>query len=79
MRNTKVLAEPIQTVMRKYNVSGAYEKLKELTRGNRIDAASLLAFVDSLRETGEVPSHELDRLKVCGHSVRDLLCRIVIK
>ena len=60
----QVLAEPIQTVMRKYNVPGAYEKLKDLTRGNRIDADSLHAFVESLRADGDVPEHELDRLQV---------------
>jgi adenylosuccinate lyase len=32
----EVLAEPIQTVMRKYNIENPYEKLKELTRGNRV-------------------------------------------
>jgi adenylosuccinate lyase len=44
----EVLAEPIQTVMRRYGVEGAYEKLKELTRGKGIDAATLRAFVATL-------------------------------
>lgn len=35
---TKLLAEPIQTVMRRYAVPNAYEKLKELTRGTRVSA-----------------------------------------
>jgi adenylosuccinate lyase len=44
----EVLAEPIQTVMRRYGVDRGYERMKELTRGKRIDAAALHRFVDSL-------------------------------
>lgn len=44
----EVLAEPIQTVMRRYGIEKPYEKLKELTRGQAIDAAGLARFVDSL-------------------------------
>lgn len=44
----EVLAEPIQTVLRRYGVENPYEKLKELTRGHRIDAAVLSAFVNGL-------------------------------
>ena len=44
-----VLAEPIQTVMRKYGIDDAYEQLKELTRGKGgIDRASLHAFIAGL-------------------------------
>jgi len=46
--NWEVLAEPIQTVMRRYGIAEPYEKLKALTRGRRIDADSLMAFIDSL-------------------------------
>ena len=46
--NWEVLAEPIQTVMRVYNVPSPYEKLKELTRGRRVDAAGMKAFVQTL-------------------------------
>ena len=46
--NWEVLAEPIQTVMRRYGVENPYEQLKELTRGKRISAAELVAFVDRL-------------------------------
>jgi adenylosuccinate lyase len=46
--NWEVLAEPIQTVMRRYGVENPYEQLKELTRGRRITAAELVAFVDRL-------------------------------
>jgi adenylosuccinate lyase len=46
--NWAVLAEPIQTVMRRYGIEKPYEKLKELTRGKAIDAATLRTFVDTL-------------------------------
>ena len=46
--NWEVLAEPIQTVMRRYGVDKPYEKLKELTRGQRVGADELKRFVDSL-------------------------------
>jgi adenylosuccinate lyase len=46
--NWEVLAEPIQTVMRRYGVDQPYEKLKALTRGQRIDQAGMQVFIDSL-------------------------------
>ncbi len=46
--NWEVLAEPIQTVMRRHGIEEPYEKLKALTRGQRIDSAGLQAFVESL-------------------------------
>jgi adenylosuccinate lyase len=46
--NWEVLAEAIQTVMRKHGIDEPYEKLKRLTRGKRVTAAELAAFVDSL-------------------------------
>jgi adenylosuccinate lyase len=46
--NWEVLAEPIQTVMRRYGIEKPYEKLKELTRGKRVDAAGMQAFIDGL-------------------------------
>jgi adenylosuccinate lyase len=46
--NWEVLAEPIQTVMRRYGVENPYEQLKELTRGRAIGAAELAAFVERL-------------------------------
>ena len=57
--NWEVLAEPIQTVMRRYGIEKPYEKLKELTRGKRIDSESLASFIDSL----EIPDEEKKRLK----------------
>ena len=44
----EVLAEPIQTVMRRYGIEKPYEKLKALTRGNTIDQATIKTFVESL-------------------------------
>jgi len=44
----EVLAEPVQTVMRRYGVENAYEKLKELTRGKGISAEALQTFIDGL-------------------------------
>jgi adenylosuccinate lyase len=46
--NWEVLAEPIQTVMRRYNVEKPYEKLKELTRGKKINQQILIDFVEGL-------------------------------
>jgi len=46
--NWEVLAEPIQTVMRRYGIEKPYEKLKELTRGQRITNQDLLTFIDGL-------------------------------
>ncbi len=44
----EVLAEPFQTVMRRYGIDEPYEKLKALTRGQAINAETLTAFVDTL-------------------------------
>jgi adenylosuccinate lyase len=57
--NWEVLAEPIQTVMRRYGIEKPYEKLKELTRGKRVDAAGMQAFIDGLA----LPEEEKTRLK----------------
>ncbi|NDL61891.1 adenylosuccinate lyase [Acerihabitans arboris] len=58
-QNWEVLAEPIQTVMRRYGIEKPYEKLKELTRGKRVDAAGIQAFIDGL----PLPEDEKTRLK----------------
>lgn len=52
--NWEVLAEPIQTVMRRYGIEKPYEKLKELTRGHRIGQEELRAFIDGLDMPEEV-------------------------
>ena len=46
--NWEVLAEAVQQVMRRYGVPGAYEKLKDISRGRRLDRAQLAAFVKAL-------------------------------
>jgi adenylosuccinate lyase len=46
--NWEVLAEPIQTVMRRYGIEQPYEQLKALTRGQRVDRATLRAFIADL-------------------------------
>jgi adenylosuccinate lyase len=46
--NWEVLAEPIQTVMRRYGIENPYEQLKALTRGRSVGAADIAAFVDDL-------------------------------
>lgn len=46
--NWELLAEPIQTVMRRYGIANPYEKLKELTRGQRVSRAGMQDFVRSL-------------------------------
>ena len=54
----EVLAEPIQTVMRRYGVQGAYEKLKDATRGKTVTAADLHGLIAAL----EIPQADKDRL-----------------
>jgi adenylosuccinate lyase len=54
----EVLAEAVQTVMRRYGLPDAYEQLKELTRGRPIDAKTLREFIDRL----EIPAAERTRL-----------------
>jgi adenylosuccinate lyase len=44
----EVLGEAVQTVLRAAGVPGGYERLKEFTRGARVDAATLAAFIDTL-------------------------------
>ncbi|ATG17125.1 adenylosuccinate lyase [Providencia alcalifaciens] len=58
-QNWEVLAEPIQTVMRRYGIEKPYEKLKELTRGKRVTAEGMKQFIDGLA----LPESEKERLK----------------
>ena len=53
------MAEPIQTVMRRFGVEHAYEKLKDLTRGKGITPEALLAFVEGL----DIPDAAKQELK----------------
>lgn len=56
--NWMVLAEAIQTVMRARGIAGAYEQLKELTRGKDIDETAIHAFIESL----DIPADDRQRL-----------------
>ena len=56
--NWEVLAEPIQTVMRRYGIEQPYEKLKELTRGKSVDQHAMQEFVSKL----DIPQEAKDRL-----------------
>ena len=55
----EVLTEAIQTVMRCYNIEGAYEKLKEISRGNEINRETLHNFIEKL----DIPNDAKSRLK----------------
>jgi adenylosuccinate lyase len=57
--NWEVLAEPIQTVMRRWGVEQPYERLKALTRGQRIGPDALAEFVDGL----DIPASAKAELK----------------
>jgi adenylosuccinate lyase len=54
----EVLAEPIQTVMRRYGVPNAYERLKDITRGRTVTAEALHALIGQL----DIPEPERQRL-----------------
>jgi adenylosuccinate lyase len=56
--NPEVLAEPIQTVMRRHGIEKPYEKLKDLTRGHRIDMDHLAVFIRAL----DIPDTARERL-----------------
>jgi len=66
----EVLAEPIQTVMRRYAVAEPYEKLKALTRGQRITAEILKEFVATLDipEAAKAELRELTPAKYIGNA-----------
>ena len=56
--NWEVLAEPIQTVMRRYGIEKPYEKLKELSRGHKLTEADVKAFIEKL----DIPQDAKDQL-----------------
>jgi len=58
--NWEVLAEPIQTVMRRYGIEKPYEKLKELTRGRTVNGETLRAFVATLAIPDEAKAQLLE-------------------
>ncbi|WP_018993899.1 adenylosuccinate lyase [Thioalkalivibrio sp. ALgr1] len=58
-QNWEVLGEAVQTVMRRYGIDSPYEKLKALTRGQRITPQALAEFIDGL----EIPDEAKQRLR----------------
>ncbi|KAF3977085.1 MAG: adenylosuccinate lyase [Methylococcales symbiont of Iophon sp. n. MRB-2018] len=58
--NWEVLAEPIQTVMRRYGIEKPYEKLKELTRGQKITPEDLKVFINKLEIPDEAKHALID-------------------
>jgi len=56
--NWEVVAEAVQTVMRRYGIDSPYEKLKEFTRGRRVGGAAMREFIASL----DLPAEARDRL-----------------
>ncbi|MDP5206666.1 adenylosuccinate lyase [Alishewanella sp. SMS9] len=62
----ELLAEPVQTVMRKYGIEKPYEKLKELTRGKRISANDLALFIDGLDLPAQAKA-EMKQLSPAGY------------
>lgn len=67
----EILAEPIQTVMRRYRIEKPYEKLKELTRGKQIDQQSVQNFVQNLTipEAAKQELLQLTPRKYLGNAV----------
>ena len=67
----EILAEPIQTVMRRYRIEKPYEKLKELTRGKQIDQQSVQDFVQALTipEAAKQELLQLTPRKYLGNAV----------
>ena len=58
----ELLAEPIQTVLRKYQVENAYEKLKDLTRGEKVTRVNIMSFIDGLDEIPQEAKESLMQL-----------------
>ncbi len=69
--NWEVLAEPYQTVMRRYGVDKPYEKLKALTRGQKVNREIMLQFIDTLDipEEGKEALRKLTPANYIGRAV----------
>ncbi len=70
--NWELLAEPIQTVMRRYGIEKPYEKLKELTRGKRVNAEAIGEFIDNLDmpESAKTELKALSPASYIGQAIR---------
>ena len=67
----EILAEPIQTVMRRYNIEEPYEKLKALTRGQAINQQTIAEFIETLDmpEEAKVSLRELTPASYIGNAI----------
>ncbi|MCC5793083.1 MAG: adenylosuccinate lyase [Legionellaceae bacterium] len=72
--NWEILAEAVQTVMRRYGVADAYEQLKTLTRGRRVDAQSLQNFITTLAIPEDAKAQ---LLKLTPHTYTGLATQLV--
>lgn len=70
--NWELLAEPIQTVMRRYGIEKPYEKLKELTRGKKVNQQVMAEFIDGLTlpDTVKVELKQLSPMNYIGDAER---------
>jgi adenylosuccinate lyase len=75
--NWELLAEPIQTVMRRFGVENAYEQLKSLTRGQRIDAVAMRQFIEGLAVPAEAKALLLELTPATYTGVASRLARNV--
>ena len=66
-RHPELLAEAIQTILRREGISMPYEQLKELTRGKQITQADITAFIDSLDVSGKI-KQELHKLRATNYT-----------
>jgi adenylosuccinate lyase len=68
----EILAEPIQTVMRRYRIEQPYEKLKALTRGKQIDQAAIGAFIETLAipDSAKAELHKLKPRTYLGTAIQ---------
>lgn len=73
----EVLAEPIQTVMRRYGIENSYEQLKELTRGQAINQAAFVEFIETLNIPDNAKA-ELKALTPAGYiGLAEEICEFV--
>lgn len=70
--NWEVLAEPYQTVMRRYGIANPYEKLKALTRGQKVNQKIMQDFLDTLEipEEAKAQLRDLTPAKYIGRAVK---------
>lgn len=70
--NWELLAEPIQTVMRRHGIEKPYEKLKELTRGKKVNQQSIAEFIDTLALPDQVKNQlkQLTPANYIGDAIR---------